>query len=146
MWAVYWDLNLINSFLGQTEAQPSGGDFQERERALLGEDADLFQSGGAPQGATVEDGDDDLLGGDFQAAPSGPGDQDEINGFESSFPALDTDNAVRYSQYLPHLPPTNMETLASRPRRHNNGLRCPLPRLQHQQQLRRLHELQRPAR
>jgi hypothetical protein len=41
----------------------------------------------------VEDGDDDLLGGgdtSFQANVGG----EEISGFESSFPAIDTSNDV----------------------------------------------------
>ena len=41
--------------------------------------------------ATVEDGDDDLLGGDFSQANIGG---QEMSGFESSFPAIDTTNDV----------------------------------------------------
>jgi hypothetical protein len=39
----------------------------------------------------VEDGDDDLLGGDFSQANNG---SQEMSGFESSFPAIDTSNEV----------------------------------------------------
>jgi hypothetical protein len=41
--------------------------------------------------ATVEDGDDDLLGGEFSQANVG---SQEMSGFESSFPAIDTTNDV----------------------------------------------------
>ena len=78
-----------------------GGDFLERERAALGDDADMFGSNNT-QAAQVEDGDDDLLGGgdDFAAAPAGGsgGMDDDMNGFESSFPAIDTRNDVRMLQ------------------------------------------------
>jgi hypothetical protein len=74
---------------------PAGGSFLERERAALGDDADLFASGNE-QAATVEDGDNDLLGGDFSDVqqPSAGADADELDGFESSFPAIDTRNEV----------------------------------------------------
>ena len=81
-------------FPGQTEALPSNGaadadDFLARERALLGEDANQFAT---PQdhSASVEpdNGDDDLLGGAEQTAP------DELKGFESSFPVVETHNEV----------------------------------------------------
>lgn len=97
-----------NSLPGQTEVK--GGDasfdaladttepsdFLSRERALLGDDADQFSSPADTNLATtVQDGDDDddLLGGDFQAAPpvhSG----DDMGDFETSFPAIDTSNEV----------------------------------------------------
>ncbi|EOA84741.1 uncharacterized protein SETTUDRAFT_163593 [Exserohilum turcica Et28A] len=63
-------------------------DFLSRERALLGDDADQFASEN-DRTATVEDGDDDLLGGGFSQAPAGG---DDMSGFESSFPAIDTSN------------------------------------------------------
>lgn len=44
--------------------------------------------------ATVEDGGDDLLGGDFQANVGG----EEMSGFESSFPAIDTTNEVCHAR------------------------------------------------
>ncbi|EON65605.1 hypothetical protein W97_04843 [Coniosporium apollinis CBS 100218] len=63
-------------------------DFLARERAALGDDANQFASGN-DKGTTVEDaGDDDLLGGDYQDAAGG----EEMSGFESSFPAIDTGN------------------------------------------------------
>jgi hypothetical protein len=90
--------------LGDSEVrtdQTGGGDFLERERAALGEDADLFSANDAPkQSATVEDGgDDDLLGGDDFSAPqqpsSGPNNNNDIGDFESSFPAIESQNEVR---------------------------------------------------
>lgn len=69
----------------------AGDDFLSRERALLGDDADQFASEGDKL-ATVEDGDDDLLGGDFGGQTSA--DSQEVSGFESSFPAIDTSNEV----------------------------------------------------
>ncbi|KAH9861817.1 hypothetical protein J1614_011570 [Plenodomus biglobosus] len=65
-------------------------DFLSRERALLGDDADQFASEN-DRVATVEDGDDDLLGGDYTDANAG---SQEMSGFESSFPAIDTTNDV----------------------------------------------------
>jgi len=86
---------------GETNVRPdpaAQGSFLERERALLGEDADLFAANDKPGAATVEDDDDDLLGGDgdFTSAPvqSSAGAQHELDDFESSFPAIDTRNAV----------------------------------------------------
>jgi hypothetical protein len=67
-----------------------GENFLDRERALLGDDADLFASDN-DRAAKVEDGDDDLLGGDFSQANVG---SQEMSGFESSFPAIDTTNDV----------------------------------------------------
>jgi hypothetical protein len=67
-------------------------DFLSRERALLGDDANQFASPNDKL-ATVEDGDDDLLGGgsgSFQATVGG----EEMQGFEDSFPAIDTTNEV----------------------------------------------------
>ncbi|KAI1628879.1 clathrin light chain [Exophiala viscosa] len=82
------------------------GSFLERERALLGEDADLFAANDKPGAATVQDGDDDLLGGDdgdFTSAPAHPsgGAQDDLDDFESSFPAIDTRNEVCIYDPLP---------------------------------------------
>jgi hypothetical protein len=82
-----------NLSTGSTEIRDlptDGATFLERERAALGEDADQFAT---PQDnlATVEDaGDDDLLGGDGVRASGA----DDITGFDSSFPAIDTRNDV----------------------------------------------------
>jgi hypothetical protein len=67
-------------------------DFLSRERALLGDDADQFTSE-SDKLATVED-DDDLMGGDYSQANVGG---QEMDGFESSFPAIDTTNDVSHS-------------------------------------------------
>jgi len=78
---------------GSTEIRDlptDGATFLERERAALGEDADQFAT---PQDklATVEDaGDDDLLGGGAVRVDGA----NDIIGFESSFPAIDTSNDV----------------------------------------------------
>jgi hypothetical protein len=71
---------------------PTSMPFLSRERALLGDDADQFASENDKL-ATVEDGEDDLLGGDF-GGQANVGSQ-EMSGFESSFPAIDTTNEVR---------------------------------------------------
>ncbi|EXJ89508.1 hypothetical protein A1O3_02575 [Capronia epimyces CBS 606.96] len=85
---------------GEVDLRPdpaAQGSLEERERALLGEDAELFAANDRPGAATVEDGIDDLLGGDdgdFVSAPndSAGGAQNELDDFESSFPAIDTQN------------------------------------------------------
>ena len=74
------------SALGLDPRATSGEDFLTRERAALGDDATLFASGN-DSAAFVEDGDDDLLGGDG-------GNNEEIHEFQSSFPAIDTRNDV----------------------------------------------------
>jgi hypothetical protein len=91
------------------EPTGQGGDFLARERALLGEDADLFTANDAKSNvATVQDGDDDLLGGDddFTSAPAQPSGgaaaNNDLDDFESSFPAIDTRNDVG-SPHSPHL-------------------------------------------
>ncbi|KAI7972001.1 hypothetical protein EIK77_003094 [Talaromyces pinophilus] len=80
--------------LGQTEVVNNNAadtdDFLARERAALGDDADQFATPN-DQAATVED--DDLLGGDDYVPQQGG--SAEISGFESSFPAIDTQNEVR---------------------------------------------------
>ena len=86
--------------VGQTEVRgEAGSSFLDRERALLGDDADLFATSKDQQAtvATVEDGDGDLLGGgeDYSGGHATSGGVDELNGFESSFPAIDTQNDVR---------------------------------------------------
>lgn len=78
------------------EGDASGdGDFITRERAALGADADLFSSGNDARQTTVEDGDDDLLGGNFSGgAQQASVAQDDFDTFESSFPAVNTTNDV----------------------------------------------------
>lgn len=63
-----------------------------RERAALGDDAAQFASAG-DNAATIEDGDDDLLGGGG-SYDGGHARSEEITEFESSFPAMDTRNEV----------------------------------------------------
>ena len=78
----------------QTEAQGDstfdGGndDFLSREKALLGDDANQFATSN-DNAAFIEDGDDDLLGGG-----GGSGGNEEVTEFESSFPAIDSQNEV----------------------------------------------------
>ncbi|KKK25528.1 hypothetical protein P175DRAFT_0497338 [Aspergillus ochraceoroseus IBT 24754] len=75
---------------GQTEAIETNGteesDFLARERAALGDDADQFATA---QDHVADVMDNELLGGaeEIQA-----GAIPEISGFESSFPAIDTQN------------------------------------------------------
>ncbi len=94
------DLLIDISFEGETEPKNNGAtdggldgdDFLTRERALLGDDAAQFSSTN-DAAATVEDGDDDLLGGggDYDEGRAGG---EEISQFESSFPAMDSQNQV----------------------------------------------------
>ncbi|PSS28185.1 hypothetical protein M430DRAFT_24543 [Amorphotheca resinae ATCC 22711] len=77
----------------QTEAKEDSGfepagadDFLSREKALLGDDADQFATGD-DNAAFLDGGDDDLLGGGGRE-----GGNDEVTEFESSFPAIDTQN------------------------------------------------------
>ena len=85
---------------GDTDVRGDGGsgDFLERERAALGDDADFFSSANDnTQAARVEEDDGDLLGGDddFSApAPQSAPKDDDLDGFESAFPAIDTRNDV----------------------------------------------------
>ncbi|KAF2834959.1 hypothetical protein M501DRAFT_999767 [Patellaria atrata CBS 101060] len=82
---------------GQTEARgelnfdlvdSTEDDFLARERAALGDEANQFTTAADRLATTVEDaGDDDLLG-DGLADVGGQ----ELGGFESSFPAIDTSN------------------------------------------------------
>jgi hypothetical protein len=96
---------VLTLFTGDAEVRgdrSGGGDFLERERAALGEDADLFSANDAPsQSARVEDGDDDLLGGDNFSAPQQHSNNDnDIDGFESSYPAIDNTNDVYLTHHL----------------------------------------------
>jgi hypothetical protein len=87
---------------GQTESlgtsstieAADAGDFLARERAALGDDANQFASPNdhITVSATVEDEDDDLLGGDFQQDNDAA---DVMRGFESSYPAIESQNEVR---------------------------------------------------
>lgn len=88
--------------LGQTEPKGNNGnldvgaddDFLTRERALLGDDAAQFASAN-DNAATVEDGEDDLLGGSYEGTySSGQHGGEGVADFESSFPAIDTSNNV----------------------------------------------------
>ena len=91
--------------LGQTELKSNtddidvlGGDddFLARERAALGDDADLFTGPGdsAMHQSQSNAAEEDLLGGDdsFGSTNLGSG---ETKQFGSSFPALDTTNHVQ---------------------------------------------------
>jgi hypothetical protein len=90
---------------GQTEVVEANGtadndDFLARERAALGEDADQFATPNDLT-ATAED-EDDLIGGNDAAPQVG---SQELSGFESSFPALDTGNEVmRLAYYQTNYP------------------------------------------
>lgn len=84
---------------GQTEVVEANGaadndDFLARERAALGEDADQFATPNDLT-ATAED-EDDLIGGNDAAPQVG---SEELSGFESSFPAIETGNEVRILVY-----------------------------------------------
>ncbi|KAL2856061.1 clathrin light chain [Aspergillus pseudoustus] len=77
---------------GQTEAIETNGtdenDFLARERALLGDDADQFATS-QDQVASTDVNNDELLGAPEEThASAGP----EISGFESAFPAIETQN------------------------------------------------------
>lgn len=58
---------------------------------MLGDDAAQFASTG-DNAATLEDGDDDLLGGGSYGGGQAGG--EDVTEFESSFPAVDTQNQV----------------------------------------------------
>ncbi|KAI9367532.1 clathrin light chain [Aspergillus egyptiacus] len=75
---------------GQTEAVETNGndenDFLARERALLGDDAEQFATAQDHVASSTDVNNDELLGPEeASAAP-------EVSGFESSFPAIDTQN------------------------------------------------------
>lgn len=69
-------------------------DFLTRERAALGADAEQFSTAQDNAGPTVsvQDGDDDLLGGSGNAANGSS--MDDVNQFQSSFPPVNTQNEV----------------------------------------------------
>jgi hypothetical protein len=87
-------------------ADASEDNFLSRERALLGDDADQFASENDKL-ATVEDGEDDLLGGGFDSNANAGG--EEMSGFESSFPAIDTSNEVSNAPASPCHPAPSEE-------------------------------------
>jgi Clathrin light chain len=96
-------LYFLSNILAGSEPTPTAsgqGSFLDRERAALGEDADQFATAQdrTTASGTVQDGDDDLLGGDddFGEAQHAPAatTQEDLD-FENSFPALDTKNEVR---------------------------------------------------
>lgn len=79
---------------GTLDLDGPGGEssFLDRERAALGADADQF--GPTQPAVTVDDGDDDLLGGgDYQDHHAAA---EPVEEFESSFPAIDTQNEVSF--------------------------------------------------
>ncbi|KAG2027133.1 hypothetical protein GB937_000871 [Aspergillus fischeri] len=78
---------------GQTDVVETNGasdenDFLARERAILGDDAEQFATA---QDHVATDIGDDLLGG-AEGAVVGEAAPEEISGFESSFPAIETQN------------------------------------------------------
>ena len=77
------------NFDGIDTEEPS--DFLARERAILGDDASQFATPG-DKAATIEDDDDLLAGG--ESSQSFPAAGDDMGEFESSFPAVDTQNDV----------------------------------------------------
>lgn len=84
---------------GATNGEIDGDDdFLARERALLGDDANQFASSNDHKVSAADD-EFDLLGGD--SAPAG-GQQasDSIGQFESSFPAVDTQNNVSFESII----------------------------------------------
>lgn len=86
------------TYPGQTEPVENSGsadadDFLARERAVLGDDAVQFatplDNAAAAENAAAGD---DLLGG--EGVPVEQAASEEMAGFESSFPAVDTQNEV----------------------------------------------------
>lgn len=71
----------------------SENDFLSREKALLGDDANLFTTQDDSV-AFMPEGDDNLLGGKDLISESGAGGDEELSAFESSFPAIDVRNNV----------------------------------------------------
>ncbi|ERF71884.1 hypothetical protein EPUS_01799 [Endocarpon pusillum Z07020] len=75
---------------------PAEGSFLDRERAALGEDADQFatEQDRTTTSATVQDGEDDLLGENVsfrEIQPEAATTQEDLE-FENSYPAIDTQN------------------------------------------------------
>lgn len=94
---------------------PSGDDFLARERAALGDDATQFASNN-DKAVFAEDDDDDLLGGG-----NNDGAGEEVEEFESSYPAIDTRNEVIQAPlYHFQLSPSSNITLGRRTRRRDH--------------------------
>ncbi|KAF2453972.1 clathrin light chain [Lineolata rhizophorae] len=91
------NFDLIGGGGGGGDGPGDASDFLSRERAALGDDANQFASPGDSRLATtVEDApdgdlDDDLLGGGGTVGGDGAA-QEEMRGFEESFPAIDAGN------------------------------------------------------
>ena len=106
---------------GAPPTDNAGDDFLTRERAALGDDAAFFASSN-DNAATVQDGDDDLLGG--SGAYNGAHlDGEEITEFKSSYPAVDTQNNVSWLDVMDES--TKLEELTRNsaeygPRRNNH--------------------------
>ncbi|KAI9815480.1 MAG: hypothetical protein M1827_002614 [Pycnora praestabilis] len=87
--------------------------FLDREKAALGDDANQFSSPNDAS-ATVEDGDDDLLGGG-DGMTGGNIDGDGMDDFQSSFPAIDSSNEVRGHTEPIHMAPGGTITGSTAP-------------------------------
>lgn len=89
---------------GVTQANDdSTSDFLARERAALGDDANLFSTQGETNQTSAVDGtSDDLLGESDSALVNGntaqqsSESQQDMNDFESSFPSINTQNEVSH--------------------------------------------------
>lgn len=118
---------LLTASLGQTEAKGDGSfdlldggadsNFLDRERAALGDDAGQFTTANDNFATTVEDAgnDDDLLGGGGGGGRSYQDDGaagEDMSGFESSFPAIDTQNEVRRTHSPMHLSSSHIARIA----------------------------------
>lgn len=68
-----------------TSDAPSGSNFLEREKAILGADANQFAT---VEDADFDDGDDDLLGGGGVSSPGNNA------AFENQFPDISSPNEV----------------------------------------------------
>ena len=101
---IYFTWNSVTNHKIATETKgdnvealsPSGDDFLARERAVLGDDATQFASNN-DKAAFAEEDDDDLLGGG-----NNEGADEEVEEFESSYPAIDTRNEVTQALLYHH--------------------------------------------
>ena len=106
--SIYFTQNSVTNHKIATETKgdnvealsPSSDDFLARERAALGDDATQFASNNNNNKAAFaeNDDDDDLLGGG-----NNDGAGEEVEEFESSYPAIDTRNEVIPSPLYHHL-------------------------------------------